>query len=170
MPPDKDRRVIVGEVVGLYGVRGWVKLHSFTDPRTNLLEFGEVELGKGGEWRPTRIEEGKPHGKGLIGRFEGIGDRDEAATLMGSEIAVRRAQLPETAEEEFYWIDLIGLEVVNEAGETLGTVDRLIETGANDVLVLGGQRERLIPYVKGTVVKKVDRSGGRIVVDWEKDY
>lgn len=170
MSPEKDRRIIVGEVVGLFGVKGWVKLHSFTAPRTNLLEFGNVELGKDGDWSPARLEEGRPQGKGLIGRFEGIGDRDQAATLMGKEIAVRRSQLPETAEEELYWIDLIGLEVVNEAGEMLGTVDRLIETGANDVLVLGGETERLIPYVRGTIVKQIDRSGGRIVVDWEKDY
>lgn len=170
MPADKERRVIVGRVVGLFGVRGWVKLHSFTVPRTNLLGFADVEIGQEGEWRPARIEEGREQGKGLIGRFDGVEDRDEAARLMGCDISVRRSQLPDTDEEEFYWIDLIGLDVINEAGEKLGTVERLIETGANDVLVLGGERERLIPYVKGSVVKKVDRSAGRIVVDWEKDY
>ncbi len=170
MSAEKDTRIVVGEIVGVFGVRGWVKLHSFTDPRTNIFGFDEVELGRDGEWRPARLEEGRRHGKGLIGRFEGIGDRDQAAGLMGNEIAVRRSQLPATAGDEVYWIDLIGLEVVNAADETLGTVERLIETGANDVLVVGGETQRLIPFVRGEVVKEIDRSRKRIVVDWEKDY
>lgn len=170
MCPENDRRIVIGEVAGLYGVRGWVKLHSFTEPRANLLGFETVELGRRGEWRPGRLVEGRPHGKGLIGRFDGIEDRDQAAALMGDEIAVMRSQLPETDDETVYWVDLIGLEVVNLAGEILGTVERLIETGGNDVLVVDGDRERLIPYLKGTVVRDIDRSVGRLLVDWDKDY
>jgi 16S rRNA processing protein RimM len=167
---ERDTRIIVGEVVGVFGVRGWVKLHSFTDPRTNIFEFDEIELGRDGAWWPARLVEGRCHGKGLIGRFDGIDDRDHAAGLMGNEIAVWRSQLPPTAGDDVYWIDLIGLEVVNAADETLGTVERLIETGANDVLVVSGETERLIPFVRGEVVREIDRSRKRIVVDWEKDY
>jgi len=161
---------VVGRVSGLYGVRGWVKLFSYTDPVGNLLEFDEIQLGCGGHWRPASLAEARAHGKTLVGRFEGVTDRDQAACLVDQEIAVRRGQLPETAAGEVYWADLVGLEVVNTHGECLGTVDHLLATGANDVLVLRGDRERLVPFVRGTVVKDVDQDAGRITVDWERDF
>jgi len=165
-----DRRLLIGRVSGLYGVRGWVKLFSYTDPKANLLEFRDLQLGSGDERRPAVLAEGRAQGKTLVGRFEGVTDRDQAARLVGAEIAIRRAQLPETAADEVYWTDLIGLEVVNVHGESLGTVDRLLATGANDVLVLRGDTERLIPFLRGTVVKDIDQAAGRITVDWERDF
>jgi len=165
-----DRRLLIGRVSGLYGVRGWVKLFSYTDPKANLLEFRDLQLGSGDEWRPAVLAEGRAQGKTLVGRFEGVTDRDQAARLVGAEIAIRRDQLPETAADEVYWTDLIGLEVVNVHGESLGTVDRLLATGANDVLVLRGDTERLIPFLRGTVVKDIDQAAGRITVDWERDF
>ncbi len=169
MPSRADRRIVIGRVSGLSGVRGWVKLFSYTDPRANLLSFREVELGRDGEWRRARLIEGRPQGKTLIGRFEGVEDRDQAAGLLDHEIAIRRSQLPE-ASGEVYWTDLIGLEVINVRDESLGTVDHLIETGANDVMVVSGERERLIPFVRDAVVKEIDRDRGCIRVDWEEDY
>lgn len=169
MPSRADRRIVIGRVSGLSGLRGWVKLFSYTDPRSNLLNYREVELGQEGEWRQARLIEGRPQGKTLIGRFEGVEDRDQAAELLDQEIAVRRGQLPEESGG-VYWTDLIGLEVINVRDESLGTVDHLIETGANDVMVLSGERERLIPFVRNTVVKEIDQDRGYILVDWEKDY
>jgi len=165
-----DRRIAVGRVSGLYGVQGWVKLYSFTEPRDRLLEYEPLMLGKDEAWRPVKLAEGRVHGKGLVGRFEDITDRDQAAGLVGLELAVLRSQLPEAAADEVYWVDLMGLAVVNTQGESLGRVERLLETGANDVLVVKGDRERLIPFARGPIVKQVDLVAGTIVVDWEPDY
>lgn len=171
MSTDADQRVVIGRVAGVYGVRGWVKLRSFTEPREGLLEFRSVELGEAGRWRPATLAEARPHGRGLIGRFEHCDDRDAAAGLVGSEIAVSRGQLPALAPGEVYWVDLIGLTVENETGETLGRVERLMETGAHDVLVVQSEnRERLIPYVRGEIVKDIDLARGRMLVAWEADY
>ncbi len=169
-PTRAYRRIVIGRVSGVYGVRGWVKLFSYTEPMANLLDFRELQLGSGEKWRPVALAEGRTQGKTLVGRFEGVTDRDQAVGLLGLEIAIRRDQLPGTAPDEVYWTDLIGLEVVNIHGEPLGTVDRLLATGANDVLVLRGETERLIPFVRGTVVKEIDQEAGRIVADWDKDF
>lgn len=163
-------RVIVGRVAGLYGVRGWLKLRSFTDPPEGLLDFQPVEIGRDGHWRQIRIAESRPHGRGLVGRFDGCEDRDAAARLVGSEISVARSQLRPLEPDEVYWVDLVGLLVENEAGETLGRIERLIETGANDVLVVQGDRERLIPYVRGEIVRDIDLEHGRMLVSWDADY
>ena len=151
-------------------MRGWVKIHSFTEPRDNILRYRDIALGSREEWKSAILAEGRRHGKGLVARFDGVDDRDQAAGLVGEEISVRRSQLPADAEGGYYWSDLIGLEVVNMRGQRLGTVDRLIETGANDVLVVQGDRERLIPFVRDSVISAVDLDHGRIVVDWEADY
>jgi len=166
----QDRRVRVGRISGLFGVKGWVKLYSYTEPRDGLLEYDPLLLGENEDWRPVRLAEARVHGKGLIGLFEGIGDRDQAAALVGLELTVLRSQLPDMGPGEVYWVDLIGLAVDNVDGETLGTVERLLETGANDVLVVSGDRERLIPFVRDEVVKEIDLAAGRIVVDWGLDY
>jgi len=165
-----DRRVIVGQVSGLYGIKGWVKLFSHTSPRDNLLSYASLELGKGESWQKASLVEGRKQGKKLVGRFAGIDDRDAATALIGAEIAIRRSEMPEPDEAEFYWVDLIGLTVTNTDGEMLGSVDRLIETGAHDVLAVKGDRERLIPFVKGEIVKDVDLDAGRILVDWSAEF
>ena len=167
-PP--DRRIIVGQVSGIYGVKGWVKLFSHTSPRDNLLGYARLELGRGDSWRKASLVEGRTQGKKLVGRFEGIDDRDAAAALVGAEIAVRRSELPEPDEAEYYWVDLIGLNVTNTEGEMLGSVDGLVETGAHDVLVVKGDRERLIPFVMGEIVRDVDLDGGLILVDWSAGF
>jgi 16S rRNA processing protein RimM len=165
-----EQRVVLGRVSGLFGVKGWVKLHSFTEPPENLLAYRDLELGLAGRWRAVRLEEARPHGRGLIGRFAGIADRDAAAALLDAELAVDRTGLPATAADEYYWADLVGLAVETVDGLALGRVDHLIETGAHDVLVVSGERERLIPWVPGQYVTEVDLAGGRIVVDWDPEF
>ena len=127
-------------------------------------------MKQGGDWQPRQVAEGKRHGKGVVARLEDCVDRDQALQLMGSEIGIRRDQLPDTAPGEYYWGDLQGLEVLTEDGASLGTVDHLMETGANDVLVVKGDRERLIPFVLQQVVTRVDLDAGTIQVDWDKDF
>jgi 16S rRNA processing protein RimM len=162
--------VVLGRVSGVYGVRGWVKLVSDTEPREGILHYSPWYLSEGVGWRPLRPVESRPHGKGLIARLERCADRDQAAALVGSEIAVRREQLPALEPDDYYWSDLEGLRVENREGRDLGRVSHLFETGANDVLVVVGERERLIPYLWGQVVLRVDLATGSMVVDWDADF
>ncbi len=162
--------LLLGRVSGLYGVRGWVRVFSYTDPRTNILNYPEWYLRHRTGWLPHRLLEGRPHGKGIIARLGGCDDRDQAAALVSMDIAIRRDQLPEVAEDEFYWADLIGLRVETVDGVDLGTVSRLMETGANDVLVVEGDRERLIPYLWRDVVKRVDVASAVMIVDWDPEF
>lgn len=163
-------RLILGRITGLYGVRGWVKVYSYTDPRENILRYSPWQLGLGGRWREAEVQGGRVHGKGVIAKLEGCDDRDAAAGLMGAEIAIRREQLEPLEAGEFYWADLIGLTVINEDGLRLGVVDHLFETGANDVLVVRGERERLIPYAPGEIVTAVDLERGELRVRWDPEF
>jgi 16S rRNA processing protein RimM len=166
-----DKLIIVGRVSGLYGVRGWVKVYSYTAPRENILRYPTWYLGGTGSWQPATLAEGRPHGKGLVARVEGCDDRDAAALLIGQQIAIERDMLPPLVKGEYYWSDLIGLTVVTETGVELGRIDSMLETGANDVMVVrSAERERLIPYVQGDVIKQIDLEQGRICVDWDPEF
>lgn len=164
-----DRIVVVGRVSGVYGVRGWVRVFSETRPRENILHYSPWYLKRSGAWQAYEVTAGRRHGKGIVVQMAGCVDRDGAATLVGAEIGIQRSLLPRLAEGEYYWADLVGLEVVNTEGISLGRVDYLLETGANDVLVVAGERERLIPFVVGPVVTEVDLDG-RITVDWDPEF
>jgi len=163
---DDQRLIVLGRISGLYGVRGWVRVFSETEPRENILRYSPWLLD--GEPRP--VAEGKRHGKGLVARLAGCEDRDQAAGLIGKSIAVRRAQLPPPRPDEFYWADLEGMTVETLSGTGLGRVSHLFETGANDVLVVQGERERLLPFVWDDVIKDVDFDAGVIRVDWDPDF
>ncbi|MBK1719119.1 ribosome maturation factor RimM [Thiocystis violacea] len=165
---DEQARIPLGRISGVHGVKGWVKIFSDTDPREGILRYAPWLVGP--DAHPRRIVEGRRHGKGVIARFEGCEDRDQAALLIGQEIAVRRSQLPPPRPDEFYWFDLEGLAVVNEQEIDFGRVGHLFSTGANDVLVIQGDRERLVPFVWGDVIKDVDFERGRIRVDWDADF
>lgn len=130
--------VPVGTIGRAHGVRGWVRVRSDMEPAEELLRYGVWLLDRGGgEWRPAAVEAARPHGKAFVARLEGVDDRDAAAGLAGTRLGLPRGDLPEPEEGRYYWADLIGLEVVNEAGEPLGVVREMIETGANDVMVIG---------------------------------
>ena len=169
-----QHKVIVGRVSGVFGLRGWVKVFSYTEPREMIVSFRNWFIGSDKGWQPYEVAKGKRHGKGVIVQVNGIADCDQAAELVGSDIAVDRDALPASEEGRYYWTDLIGLNVATVDGHDLGKVAGLMETGANDVLVVEGVakggRQRLIPFVKGEVVTDVDLAGGRIVVDWDPDF
>lgn len=164
--------VVVGKIVGLFGVKGWLKIRSYTDPREQIAEYRPWRIMVDGEWRSFDVEAVQPQGKSLIARLRGISDRDQAVRLMNSDIVIDRSQLPVLDKDEFYWRDLTGLKVLNLGGVELGTVKSLFATGANDVLVVRkeGSPEILIPFVMDRVIRSVDIESGVIRVDWEADY
>jgi 16S rRNA processing protein RimM len=162
--------VTLGRVSGAFGVKGWLKVQSYTEPHDNIAKFGVWTLRKNGADRVFEVEQGHRHAGGVVAKLRGLDDRDRAREWLGAQIVVERERLPAAGPNEFYWTDLEGLEVRTTAGEVLGRVEYLLGTGAHDVLVLGGSRERLIPFVVGPVVKQVDLAAGLIVVDWSPDY
>jgi 16S rRNA processing protein RimM len=162
--------VTLGRVSGVFGVKGWLKVQSYTEPRDNIAKFGVWTLRLKGADRAFDVEDGRSHAGSVVAKLRGLDDRDLAREWVGAEIVIERERLPAVAADEFYWADLEGLEVRTEAGEVLGKVDHLLATGAHDVLVLGGSTERLIPFVVGSVVKRVDLGARLIVVDWSPDY
>ena len=162
--------VTLGRVSGVFGVKGWLKVQSYTEPRANIAQLGVWLLRMNGVDSPFDVEDGRSQGGGVVAKLRGLDDRDRALEWVGAEIVVEREGLPALAANEFYWTDLEGLEVRTTAGEVLGKVDHLLATGANDVLVIGGSPQHLIPFIVGPVVKQVDLAARLIVVDWSTDY
>jgi len=169
-PRVEDDPIIMGRIAGPYGVKGWLRVVSYTEQPDRLIEYAPWYLRRGDAWVPTGVVAVKRHAKGLLVCLPGYEDRDKAAELSGTEIGIYRKQLPPAAEDEYYWSDLIGLPVVTLDGLLLGTVDHVIETGANDVLVVKGERERLIPFIRGSVIAQIDLDGRVIRVDWDPDF
>lgn len=165
-----SRLVTVGEILGAYGVRGWVKLQSHTEPPENILRYSPWVLGQAAQGRECRVIDGKRHGNLVIARLEGITDRDQAALLQRQVISVARYQFAPLKRGQYYWADLIGLQVRTVDGVDLGKITDMMETGANDVMEVQGDRERLIPFVVGEFVKDVQIDEGFIVVDWDPEF
>lgn len=162
--------LVLGKVSGVYGVKGWVKLFSYTNPREGILDYKNCYLKTKGQWQATEILQGRKQGKGVIAQIKGCDDRDQAMLLIGSEIAITEDQLGELADNEYYWKDLIGLTVLNQDQVDLGKVTGIMETGANDVLIVTGDRERLIPFTQGVTVLEVNLDDKQIRVDWDPEF
>jgi len=161
--------IVMGRVGAPFGIKGWIKVHPFTQAISGLLEHPAWWLGRDGKWGKSRVEGGAVHGRSLIAKLEGCDDRKAAASLKGLDVAIPRSELPANADGEYYWSDLIGLRVANGEGIALGRVVRLIETGASPVLVVEGTREQLIPFAAPVIVS-VDVRGGTLTVDWGADF
>jgi 16S rRNA processing protein RimM len=163
----------MGRIAAPYGVKGWVKIQTFSQAPDALLDYPSWLIGKDGQWRDAGVEEASSHGEFVVAKLQDCTDRDTASALRGQEIAVHREALPETEKDEYYWEDLIGLTVFNREGIKLGQVIRLLDTGAHAVLVIVEDKEDakeiLIPFV-GLYVPKVDLAQGIIEVDWGLDY
>ncbi|GIX34257.1 MAG: ribosome maturation factor RimM [Lysobacteraceae bacterium] len=166
----RPTEVRVGEIVGVFGVRGELKLRSHTDPPLAISRYLPWMLRLRGEVHRVDAPRVRTHGKGLLLQLEQAMDRDQAQSWVGAEIWVPRSALPPTAEGEYYWVDLEGLEVHTVDGVLLGRISHLFATAANDVIVVRGERERLIPFLQPDVVRKVDLEAGRMVVDWDPQF
>jgi 16S rRNA processing protein RimM len=168
---ESERYVTLGRISGAHGVKGWVKVYSDTNPRENILAYSPWDLVRAGSRQRVEVAAGRLQGKILVARLEGCDDRDAADALVGCEIEVPRSRLPDDlALGEYYWADLVGLRVETLEGVELGCITRLFETGANDVIVVAGERERLLPYVWQQVVREVDLAAGVMRVDWDPDF
>lgn len=166
----ENNRLIVGQINGIFGVQGWVKVFSHTDPRENIFRYSPWLIEVKGEWQPIKVEDFKVQqgGKALVAKLEQLDDRDEARKIMGATIAIDKSQL-QRDHNDYLWIDLIGCEVRNLEGLVFGKVENLVETGAHDVLRIAGEHSTLIPFVLETFIKQVDIAHKSIVVDWQPD-
>jgi len=169
MRKHEDETICVGRIIGAQGVKGWIRVFSDTSPRENILSYSPWKIQTGDRMQTVEVS-GRLQGKNVVVKLAGVEDRDAAIELVGSKIYILPEQLPKLDEGEYYWSDLIGLEVESLQAEPLGTIETMMETGANDVMVLQGDRERLIPFVINDVVRKVDLANKRVVVDWKPDY
>jgi 16S rRNA processing protein RimM len=147
-----------------------VKVLSYTDPPENILNYSPWLIADDGVNKEIKVVDGRRHGHSIIVRLEGVDGRDQAVLLRSRKISAYRHQFPQLEKGEYYWVDLIGLEVRNTCGISLGRVVDMIATGANDVMVVGGERERLVPFVTGEFVKEVRLDDGLIIVDWDPDF
>lgn len=165
-----ERQVLMGRVVGVFGVRGWLKIESYSNPRDRLFRYRPWLMGREGvlvEATPLELRE---QGKAVVMHLQGCDSREQAELRLGEEIWVPRSALPPPGPDEYYWVDLEGLAVETVEGIALGRVSHMIATGANDVMVVQGDRERLIPFTLGHAVHEVDIEGGRVKVDWDPDF
>jgi 16S rRNA processing protein RimM len=168
----------VGRITGCFGVQGWLRIHSFTEPMENFLSYGQWHIKRQGGFEAVEFDRGKRQGKGLVAHMVGVDDRTLAESLKGLVVAIPEGALPQLEDGDYYWRDLKGLRVWCQNGNEkvlLGEVDYLLETGANDVLVVKAcdgsfdERERLIPYLLGDTVIRIDIQESVIEVDWFLD-
>jgi len=166
-----DRVVVLGKIAGTFGVLGWVKVTSFTDPLDNLLQYPVWQLRRSGTWSVAKLEASRLTGKGVLAKLKGIDTPEDARVLIGTELGVWRHELPATRPGEYYLSDLEGLEAVTASGEPLGKIDHFRTTPSATVAVIrndGGHPERWVPFVKERIVQ-VDLVAGRVVLDWPAD-
>ena len=165
----EEELICVGHVLGAHGIKGWVRVYSNTSPRENVVAYSPWRVEVGDELKTLAVD-GRAQGKNILARLEGIENRDQAEALTGCKLYISHQQLPRLEAGEYYWSDLIGMRVESLAAEPLGTIESMLETGADDVMVLKGERERLIPFVIDDIVREVDLEGRRLVVDWSPEY
>lgn len=162
-------KICVGRITGVQGLKGWVKIFSNTDPRDNIVKYSPWMLESPRGIKTFEVG-GRLQGRRVLAKLVGIDSREQATAVIGNKIYIWPEQLPALAAGEYYWSDLIGMQVESLQAEALGRVDGMIETGANDVMIIQGDRNRLIPFVPDDIVRKVDLTARRMIVDWPADY
>lgn len=162
-------RLIIGHFGQPYGIKGWIKVHASTDPIDNILQYFPWQIQHQGQWQLITIAEARRQGKLIIARIQDCTTPELAKTYTNDTIAIEREQLPPLPLNEYYWTDLIGLRVVNQDGADFGIVDSLFETGSNDVLVIHGERQRLVPYLPA-VIKHIDLTQRIMTIIWDADF
>ncbi len=165
--------ILVGKISSTFGLKGWVKIISYTDPRKNILSYSPIYISCNSKWVKVKLSGGQTQGKGVVMWLGGVIDIEQAVPLVGTELAIRSKQLKPTRNGKFYWSNLIGLAVINVQNQALGKVDHLLGTRAHDVLVVKNKdknEEQLIPFVMNEIIKVVDLDNHIILVDWGENY
>ena len=168
--------ILLGSISGIHGVKGWLKIFSHTSPRIKITEYNQWFLRKRNEdWKPIKVLGGKVQGKNIIALLDGVTDRNQVESLIGSEIAIESNQLEKLLDGEYYWKDLIGLSVLTEEGDELGKIDWLFNSGSNDVIVVkdkrsGEVKERMLPFLRDDVVLSIDMDKSEMIVNWDPDF
>ncbi len=165
-----NKAVVIARIAKPFGIKGWLYLDSFTDPAKNILDYDPWYIEQHGEFNVIEVESAKPQNNRFVVKFKEIDDRTLASHLTNKTISIDSQQLPRLDQHEFYWHELEGMEVINLNNKHFGCVSYLFATGANDVIVVKGEDECLIPYVKDQIIKKIDRENKKILVDWDNDY
>ena len=173
----EKEKVVIGKLGASYGIRGWLKIFSYTENAENIFDYTPWFIKVRGEWQAFQLEDWKRHNQGYVGKLVGLDSREDAQVLTNAEIAISADTLPALSNDEFYWRELYGMSVFTSKGYDLGKVTDILETGSNDVLVVEanpkdafGQKERLIPFLDEQVIKHIDRTAQRIEVDWDPGF
>lgn len=165
------KTVVVGKIGAPYGVKGWVKIHSFTEPKTNLFDYPLLIESRKEGWRQVEVENFRQHGEGFVAKLVDVGDRDQAALITNAQLAVERENLPELDDDDYYFADLLGLTVFNQENIELGRVVDFMATGANDVMIVKGKKkEYLIPFVLDMYILEINTDNKTMRVDWDAEF
>lgn len=162
--------VVLGKISGVFGVKGWVKIYSHTSPIQQIIRYDPIYLKLRSGWKQVDVENGHKQGKGIVAKLAGIDDRDQAFAMIDTEVGIEREQLPELRKDTYYWSELEGMSVVNKDNVDLGEVSWIFNTGSNDVLVVKGDRERMIPWLENDIIQSVDTEAQQILVDWDPEF
>jgi 16S rRNA processing protein RimM len=169
---DNKKRLLIGQINGLFGVQGWVKIFSHSFPRENILTYRPWHIQVDGVWTTLDILKGRKQGKTIVAQLKGVNNREVARAYIGVEIYIERAQLPKLAAGEYYWDELIGLQVSNQQGIILGEITQMVDTGSNNVMVIkakNNQKEHWVPYIEPFLIA-VEMDKRQILVDWDEDF
>ena len=165
---ENDKKVFLGKITGVYGIKGWLKIQSFTSPPENILNYPSWIIDNQGIEDLYSVTQGRKHNNKIIVKLEKIDDRTTAESLINSKIQILRSNLPKLSNENYYWSDLEGLSVLNSEEKVIGKIESLIETGANDVMVIITLKDEriLIPFVMHEIIKEVSVEQNYIKIDW----
>ena len=168
-PQENDKKLLVGKINGFFGLQGWVKVFSYTSPRSNILNYSPWSIKFEDIFQEIDVIKGREQSKTIVAHIKGIDNREDSQKFIGKDVYIDKDKLPELKEGKYYWHELIGFKVINKNQENLGVVDYFVETGANDVLVVRGKKEHWIPYIEPFLIS-IDAQNKEILVDWDKDF
>ena len=168
-PQLNDKKLLVGKINGFFGLQGWVKVFSYTSPRSNILNYSPWSIKFEDIFQEIDVIKGREQSKTIVAHIKGIDNREDSQKFIGKDVYIDKDQLPELKEGKYYWHELIGFKVINKNQENLGVVDYFVETGANDVLVVRGKKEHWIPYIEPFLIS-IDTQNKEILVDWDKNF
>ncbi len=160
--------IAVGKIGTAYGVKGWIKIVSFTESITSILDYHPWYIEDNNTWKPIKVTDAKAYGKGIIAKFASFDAPETVRVLTGKKIAIQRSQLATLKKNEYYWADLEGLTVINQDDKVLGKIIFLLETGSNDVLVVKGDKEHAVPYLLDEVITSIDLTKKIMRVNWDE--